>query len=125
MDAVSFWDMTYAEINAAISAYGKQQEAVMRIQSIIAYRQADQIASLVGIMLGNKKEPPAIHEAYPGVFPELERKAEHEKAQQQHWQIMKARIEEYAANAAEKRKRGERLGNHAGRTPDTDNIGNV
>lgn len=97
----------------------------MRIQSIIAYRQADQIASLVGIMMGNKQTPMAIHEAYPGIFPEMERKAELDKAQQQHWQIMKSRIEAYAANAAEKRKRGERLGNHAGRTPDTDNVRNI
>lgn len=96
----------------------------MRIQSIIAYRQADQIASLVGIMMGNKQTPMAIHEAYPGMFPELERKAEMDKAQQQHWQIMKARIDEYAANLAEKRKRGERLGDHAGRTTNLDNVGN-
>ena len=117
--------MTYAEITAAINAYSKQQEADMRIQSIIAYRQADQIASLVGIVMGNKQTPMAIHEAYPGMFPELERKAKMDKAQQQHWQIMKARIEEYAAIAAEKRKRGERLGNHAGGTPDTNNIRNI
>ncbi|WP_438312216.1 hypothetical protein [Sporosarcina sp. FA9] len=114
--------MTYAEISATMTAYSKQQEVDMRIQSIIAYRQADQIASLVGIMMGNKQAPMAIHEAYPGIFPELEQKAEQENMQQQKWQIMKSRIEAYAA---EKRKRGERLGNHAGRTPDTDNVGNI
>ncbi|MFJ7933713.1 hypothetical protein [Sporosarcina sp. NPDC096371] len=119
VDAVFYWDMTYEEITAAISAYNKQQETSMRIQSIIAYRQADQIASLVGIMIGNKQEAPAIYEAFPGVFPELERKAEMEKAQQQHWQIMKSRIEAYAT---EKRKRGERRGNDSGGTPDTDNL---
>lgn len=83
----------------------------MRVQAMIAYRQADQIASLVGIMLGNKQTPPAIQEAYPGIFPEFEKKAEEERLQQQQWQIMKARIEEYAARVAEKRKRGERHGN--------------
>lgn len=122
MDAVFYWEMTYGEITAAINAYSKQQEASMRIQSMIAYHQANQISVLVGRLVGSKNDAPAIYEAYPGIFPEMERKAELDKAQQQHWQIMKSRIEAYAANAAEKRKRGERLGNHAGRTPDTDNL---
>lgn len=117
MDAVSFWDMTYAEINASIKAYGKQRETDMRIQSIIAYHQANQISLLVGRLVGNKNDVPAIHEAYPGIFPAMEQKAEQEKAQQQskqqNWQIMKARVEAYAANAAEKRKRGERRGDNA------------
>lgn len=121
--------MTYAEILAAINAYVKRQETQrdteMRIQSTIAYHQANQISVLVGRLVGNKNEVPTIDEAYPRIFPEMERKAELDKAQQQHWQIMKSRIEAYAANAAEKRKRGERLGNHVGRTPDTDNVGNV
>lgn len=115
MDAVSFWDMTYAEINASIKAYGKQRETDMRIQSIIAYHQANQISLLVGRLVGNKNDVPAIHEAYPSIFPEMERKAEEQKQQQskqQNWQIMKARVEAYAANAAEKRKRGERRGDN-------------
>lgn len=115
MDAVFYWDMTYAEILAAITGYNKRQEAEMRIQSIIAYRQADQIASLVGIMIGSKQEPPSIQDAFPGIFPELEKKAEeqkHQQSKQQSWQVMKARVEAYAASAAEKRKRGERRGDN-------------
>lgn len=121
MNAISYWDMTYAEIRVAIQAYVKQQEVNMRTQAVIAFHQANQISLLVSRLVGNKANPPEVHEAYPGLFPEAERRAEQEKLQQQHWQIMKDRISEYASNEAEKRKRGERLGNNAGRTSGPNN----
>lgn len=93
----------------------------MRTQSVIAFHQGNQIAFLVSQMFQSKREGLEVHEAYPGFFPDLEQKAAKEKMQQQHWQIMKARIEAYAANEAEKRKRGERRGDDAGRTANFNN----
>ncbi|MBE1554809.1 hypothetical protein [Sporosarcina limicola] len=115
MDAVSFWDMTYAEISAAIEGFNKRQMHDMRAQAVVAFRQADLLATLISKVFGGKQAAPAIQEAFPGIFPELERQAE----KQQNWQLMKARIEAYAA---EKRKRGEARGNNAGRTTDSDNV---
>ncbi|ATP40697.1 hypothetical protein CSE16_11915 [Solibacillus sp. R5-41] len=107
MDAVFYWDMTYKEILAAIKGKSKRQEAELQYQSIIAYHQANLISHLVGISLGSKQNPQALHEAFPGVFPELEKQAQLQLVKQQNWQIMKARIDAYAA---EKRKRGEKNG---------------
>lgn len=126
MDAVFYWDMTYGEINAAINAYSKNREVELREKAVIAYHQANQIGHIVGIMVGSKQSEKAIFEAYPGFFPDLEQKALQEQAkaenQQQHWRIMKERIEAYAA---EKRKRGERRGNNTGRITNTDNVGDI
>lgn len=123
MDAVFYWDMTYGEINAAINAYSKNREVELREKAVIAYHQANQIGHIVGIMVGSKQSEKAIFEAYPGFFPDLEQKSILEQAktesQQQHWQIMKERIEAYAA---EKRKRGEKNSDDTGRTTNIDNL---
>ncbi|GLC88704.1 hypothetical protein [Lysinibacillus piscis] len=103
MDAVFYWDMTYAEILAVIKGHVKRQEVELQYQSIVAYHQANLISHLVGIALGSKQQPKEIHEAFPSIFPELEKRAEQQKIKQQNWELMKARIETYAA---EKRKRG-------------------
>lgn len=103
VDAVFYWEMTYAEILAAIKGSAKRQEVELQHQSIIAYHQANLISHLVSISLGSKQSHPELHEAFPGIFPELEKRAEMQKVKQQNWQIMKARIDAYAA---EKRKRG-------------------
>ncbi|MEG0450956.1 MAG: hypothetical protein RR595_13955 [Lysinibacillus sp.] len=103
MDAASFWDMTYVEITVAIKAHVKRQEVDLQYQSIIAYHQANLISHLVGISLGSKQSPQELHEAFPGIFPELEKRAEMQQVKQQNWELMKARVEAYAA---EKRKRG-------------------
>ena len=122
MDAVFYWDMTYKEILATVKGHAKKQEVKLQSESIIAYRQAHLIAHLVGASLGGKQSSLAIHECFPGIFPELEKQAEAQQARQQNWQVMKARIDAYAA---EKRKRGEMNGNDNRRTTDTDNVGNV
>ncbi|MEC1177615.1 hypothetical protein P9B03_03890 [Metasolibacillus meyeri] len=103
MDAVFYWDMTYAEILAAIKGNAKRQETKLQYESVIAYHQANLISHLVGITLGSKQPLKEIHEAFPGIFPELEKRAEQQKVKQQNWELMKARIEAYAA---EKKKRG-------------------
>lgn len=94
--------MTYAEIIASIQAYEKRIKAEMQIQAFIAYRQADLIAANVARVFGSKHQPISLQEAFPGIFPE------ETKPRQQNWQLMKERIEAYAA---ERRKRGEKSGN--------------
>ncbi|WP_052523743.1 hypothetical protein [Geobacillus kaustophilus] len=116
MDAVLFWDMTLKEILVAIEAEQKRKLEALRQQAMIAYRQADLIACLVGILLGSKQNPPTLTETFPGIFPELER------PRQQNWQLMKARIEAYAA---ERRKRGEKHGNDIGKIANPDHVGDV
>lgn len=103
VDAVFYWDMTYAEILAAIKGSAKRRETELQYQSIIAYHQSHLISHLVGISLGSKQSPQALHEAFPGIFPDLEKRAKVQQVKQQNWELMKARIEAYAA---EKRKRG-------------------
>lgn len=121
MDAVFYWEMTYGEILAAIKGFNKRQETDLQSKAIINYHQSNLIAHLVGIQLGSKQAPQELHEAFPGIFPELERKAEIERIKQQNWQIMKARVEAYAAHLAEKRKRGEDHGNDIRGTANSNN----
>jgi hypothetical protein len=104
VDAASFWDMTYKEILASIEGYQKRQKSELQTKALIAYRQADTLAMLVGIVFGSKQQHPALQDAFPGIFPELE------QPRQQSWEIMKARVEAYAA---EKRMRGENGGNNS------------
>lgn len=103
--------MTLKEIVAAIEGYQKQKRTEWQYQALIAYQQANLTASFVAKVFGGTHKPPALHEAFPGLFPELER------PRQQNWQIMKARIEAYAA---ERRKRGEMHGHDAGRAANSD-----
>lgn len=122
MDAVFYWDMTYREILTAIqgnqarlrAAIETEQEK-LKYQAVIAYRQSDLIAILVGRLFGTKANVPLLHEVFPGLFPELER------PRQQNWQMMKARIEQYAS---ERRKRGETGGNDTGRAASPDHSRN-
>lgn len=115
--------MTYVEISTAIRTYQEKQRSQLQMESIIAFHQANQIAHLVGIALGSKQAQKEIYEAYPGIFPDLEKQAELQKAKQQNWQIMKARVEAYAVYAKEKRKRGEQNGDDTGRTSNSDHDG--
>lgn len=98
IDAAAFWDMTYLEIVVAIRSYGRQlrhaaerQQAELRIQAILAYRHADVLGAIVSKIAGGKGKVPTIYEAFPGIFPEEARPL------QQNWQLMKARVETYAA----------------------------
>lgn len=124
VDAFFYWDMTYAEISTAINAFQEKRKDQLQMDSIIAYHQANQIAHLVSIALGSKQPQKEIYEAFPKIFPELEKQAEVQKIKQQNWQIMKARVEAYAANMKERRKRGEQHGNDARRTSNPNYDGN-
>lgn len=104
--------MTYREIVAAIKGYEVRTkakfEADMQLQAMIAYRQADLIASHMARIWGGKHKPPTMQEAFPGIFPE-------EQNKQQDWRVMKARLEAYAD--AWRRKRGAKKGD-TGRAAD-------
>lgn len=116
MDAFFYWDMTYAEISETIKAFQKRQEVNLQFQAVISYHQANLISHLVGISLGSKQQQKEIQEAFPGIFPDLEKQVKAKLVKQQKWQLMKARIDAYAA---EKRKRGESRGNDARGTADS------
>ena len=90
--------MTYAEIVAAVDAYQKRTRTDMQVKAIIAYKQAETTAALVSRILGGNNKVPTIYETFPDWFPEQA------QPKQQNWELMKARVEAYAA---EKRKRGE------------------
>jgi hypothetical protein len=120
VDAALFWDMTYAEIVASINGFNNRQKSELQLNALISYRQAGLISALVGIAFGSKQQYPTITDAFPGIFPELEKAPQ----QQQNWQVMKARVEEYAAAKRDeaKRKRGENDGNNAGGAAGPNNV---
>lgn len=94
MDAVFYWDMTYAEIITAINANNKKLEREwkenLRGQAIIAYK----LGELIGIAFNEpKKYPGTVKEAFPKVFDDDTK--DDGPSKQQDWQIMKARIEQY------------------------------
>ena len=104
MDAVFYWDMTYAEIITAINANNKKLERDwkenLQAQAIIAYK----LGELIGIALNDPKKYPAnVEEAFPKIFDDIKSDG---PSKQQDWQIMKARIEQY--NYLHKQKRGEK-----------------
>ncbi|MCL6456915.1 MAG: hypothetical protein K6T85_02805 [Gorillibacterium sp.] len=110
VDAAGFWDMTYGEIVATIKAYEAQRLSAVQTQAYIAYQQAHVISAMISRVLGGKKSPPTIHQAFPNVFPVVEQK-------QQNWQIMKARM---AAYADARKKWGEKHGADDRGTTDPD-----
>jgi len=122
VDAFFYWDMTYAEISESIKSFQKRQEVDLQFNAVISYHQANLLSHLIGIQFGSKQAQKELYEAYPGIFPKQEKQAEQQRIKQQKWQVMKARIDAYAA---EKRKRGESRGNDARRTASTDNGGNI
>ncbi|OMF54677.1 hypothetical protein BK138_16085 [Paenibacillus rhizosphaerae] len=87
--------MTYKEISAAISGKQRQLKNDLQTKATLVYR----LGTLVAYGVNQPKDYPAPHEAFPGIF-------EEPKTRQQNWQVMKERIEAYAA---ERRKRGEKL----------------
>ncbi len=103
---MQYWDMTYGEILTEIRGSEARRRANLQEQALIAYRQSELTSTLVSIILGGRQKVPSITEAFPGIFPEQE------QTRQQNWQLMKARIEQFAAA---RRKRGEKAdgGDHA------------
>ncbi|MET1173772.1 hypothetical protein ABWU89_19335 [Paenibacillus amylolyticus] len=107
--------MTYLEIKTAINAYVANKHVDLQHQALLSWHQAQLIGQLVSRVLGNKKAPPELHEAFPGIFPEETQK----KQKQQNWQVMKERVASYGARH---RKRGEiQHGHDGGGTTNIDN----
>jgi hypothetical protein len=103
IDAAAYWDMTYGEIVAAIKAHASRHKVELQQAAYLAYQQAHVITAMMSRVLGGKKSPPTIHQAFPGLFPQAER------PQQQDWRLMKARMEVYADA---KKKWGEKQHGH-------------
>jgi hypothetical protein len=115
VDPVGYWDMTYLEIKTAIQAYEARTRFDLQHQALLSWHHAQLIGQLVSRVMGSKKAPPELHEAFPGIFPEeLVKQAE----KQQDWRVMKERV---AAYGAQHRKRGEKKrGNDHRGTTNTD-----
>lgn len=94
MDAVAYWDMTYSEILAAIKGNHRRVESEFKTQAALVYK----LGHLIGFAVNQPKDYPTIYDTFPGLFGDPPKK-------QQNWEVMKARVEEYAA---ERRKRGEK-----------------
>lgn len=84
--------MTYKEILAAIQGNHRRVKSELQIQASLIYK----LGNLLGVAVNNPAKYPTLNEAFPGMFEEPKR--------QQNWELMKSRIEAYAA---ERRKRGE------------------
>ncbi|MDQ0091670.1 hypothetical protein J2T12_005110 [Paenibacillus anaericanus] len=87
--------MTYKEISAAIEGNQRRLKNEVQTQAALVYK----LGNLIGYSVNAPNKYPSIAETFPGLFEEPEIK-------QQNWQVMKERIEAYAA---ERRKRGEKL----------------
>ena len=98
MDAVFYWEMTYAEIKAAIDGNQKKVKGEMQVQAGIAY----QLGSLIGIAFHEPNKYPTIEKAFPKLFDNIQKIPD----KQQGWQIMKARVEQYSTYLKQKRGEG-------------------
>jgi hypothetical protein len=103
VDAVFYWDMTFAEINQAIKSKRKQiefKESKIKLQAKLAQTNAYNTAELVRIAVGSLFDKNCKFPSFDEFFnPNIE-----EKPKQQDWRIMKERINAIAAA----RKRGEK-----------------
>lgn len=106
MDAAFYWDMTYKEILTAIQAKQRHQEREMRLQAQMIHT----LGSLVAVGVNSPKKYPKLEDSFPHLFKQqiVEKSDNSHQPQvvQQNWEIMKARVEAYAA---ERQKRGEML----------------
>jgi hypothetical protein len=102
VDAVFYWDMTFKEIAAAIKAKQKINKNELKQQAELLHS----IATLVGIAVNAPKKYPPFEKAFPKLCePQENENTKEQKPVQQPWEIMKARVNAYAAEA-ERRKRG-------------------
>lgn len=104
MDAVFYWDMTLKEITAAINAKGKINRNELKQQAELLHS----IATLIGIAVNDPKKYPAFEKAFPKLAESQQNvTGKPQTPAQQPWEVMKARVSAYAAEA-ERRKRGEK-----------------
>lgn len=100
MDAVFYWDMTYAEILASIEGNQRKTKLEMQFNASLVYK----LGSLIGVAVNEpKKYPSTSKEAFPKLFDDLVE----DRSKQQDWQVMKERINKY--NTHLKQKRGEKV----------------
>ena len=80
--------MSAGEVEQMVAAVNKNRLEDMRQEASLIWKLGD----LVAIGFNEPKKYPTLHNAFPGLF-----KAEDTKKQTS-WQIMKARVANYAAN---------------------------
>ena len=88
MDAVFYWDMTYAEIQAFIEGNQAREKAKLMNQASLIHN----LGYLMAYSFHSPKAYPKMNEAFPGLFDELVK--EQHKTEQ--WEINKARMQAYA-----------------------------
>jgi hypothetical protein len=98
VDAVFYWDMTYAEIKTTIESNQKRIKEEMQAQASIAYK----LGELIGIAFNEPEKYPALKNAFPKLFDDIQEIPD----KQQDWRVMKARIEQYNS-LYKQQKRGE------------------
>lgn len=103
IDPIIYWDMTYQEIETGIKAYNKRLKRDLEVKASMDYKLADLIGVSISRLFSKDVKYPSIDKAYPNVFESLTNNDQ--KPKQQHWQIMKEKINAYAKN---KRKRGDK-----------------
>lgn len=85
LDVRTFWELTFGEVAEAVESRARVLESEQKAHAAMDYTQA----ALFGQALGGRM--PRICEAYPGMFPELER------PHKQDWRVMKERLLQAAA----------------------------
>ncbi len=90
-----FWDMTFAELERAVSSKIRLQKVRAQEKATYDYILAQLITKGVSRVLGDKSNYPSLEEAYPGIFDEIveERKA---KAQEQKMNLSALRFKQFA-----------------------------
>jgi hypothetical protein len=94
--------MSLGDILAAIKGYRKREQTALQAQALVAYRQAQYLGNIIGVMLDGKQKLLTMTEAFPGIFPEFEQ-LQAQGIRQQDWRLIKARIEEYSARQRARR----------------------
>lgn len=90
-----FWDMTYGEIQRAVSSKVRVLKTQAQERATYDYIQANLIIKGVAKVLGEKVDYPNIEEAYPGIFDGVleEQKA---KAQEHKTNLSALRFKQFA-----------------------------
>lgn len=80
-----YWDNTPNEIICAVTVEKQKQDEFIKMLAWIVYNGA----ALTAVGVNDPKSFPSLQQAFPSLF---------EQTEQQHWQIIKARVENYASH---------------------------
>lgn len=93
---LDFWEMTPGEINRAIQSKNRHIKMEAQEKATYDYILAGLIGRHVARILGDKSAMPNLHEAYPGVFDEIDTKEQEEKVAEQKATLSALRFKQFA-----------------------------